>query len=363
MKFRNALLTAGFLVTPLVAQAQAVNGPYISLGLGVNMMQDQHLKSITVGGVAVPGAHTDLGSRVGPAAVAAIGWGFGNGLRAELEGNYRYNAFNSSSTPGLHVGGNEQKYGGMFNVLYDFVGLTPYFQPYVGIGAGYLAVKEQDLHASTAGFAVTSGAQTKGSFAYQGILGAAFPMTAMPGLALTAEYRFMGLVGDRTYGATATAGAAAAPASLKLDHNYNHTFLLGVRYNFGQAPAPVPVAAPAPAPAPAVQPARSYLVFFDWDKATLTDRARQIIKEAADNSTHLQYTRLEVNGYTDTSGSPQYNQRLSVRRAEAVAAELVRNGVPRNAISIQGFGETHLLVPTGPNVREPQNRRVEIIIR
>jgi outer membrane protein OmpA-like peptidoglycan-associated protein len=44
-------------------------------------------------------------------------------------------------------------------------------------------------------------------------------------------------------------------------------------------------------------------------------------------------------------------------------AELVRNGVPPQAITIQGFGETHLLVPTGDGVREPQNRRVEIIIR
>ena len=123
------------------------------------------------------------------------------------------------------------------------------------------------------------------------------------------------------------------------------------------------MAAPMAAPAPAVQPARSYLVFFDWDKATLSARARQIIKEAADNSTHVQYTQIEVNGYTDTSGTPQYNQGLSIRRAQAVAAELVRDGVPRNAIAIQGFGETHLLVPTGPNVREPQNRRVEIIIR
>ena len=104
-------------------------------------------------------------------------------------------------------------------------------------------------------------------------------------------------------------------------------------------------------------------MFFDWDKYNLTDRARQIIAEAAQNSTRVQYTRIEVNGYTDTSGSARYNQGLSVRRAEAVAAELVKDGVPRNAISIQGFGETHLLVPTGPNVREPQNRRVEIIIR
>ena len=104
-------------------------------------------------------------------------------------------------------------------------------------------------------------------------------------------------------------------------------------------------------------------MFFDWDKATLTDRARQIVKEAAESSTRVQYTRIEVNGYTDTSGTPHYNQRLSVRRAQAVAAELVKDGVPRNAIAITGFGETHLLVPTGPGVREAQNRRVEIIIK
>ena len=144
-----------------------------------------------------------------------------------------------------------------------------------------------------------------------------------------------------------------------MGESYNHSILLGLRYNFGQAPPPPP----APAPVPAQAPARSYLVFFDWDKATLTDRARQIIREAADNSTKVQYTRIEVNGYTDTSGTPKYNQGLSVRRARAVQAELVKDGVPANAITIQGFGDTHLLVPTGPGVREPQNRRVEIIIR
>jgi len=104
-------------------------------------------------------------------------------------------------------------------------------------------------------------------------------------------------------------------------------------------------------------------VFFDWDKATLSDRAREVIKNAADTSTKVQYTRIEVNGYTDTSGTKQYNQGLSVRRAKAVQGELVRNGVPATAITIQGFGDTNLLVPTGPGVREPQNRRVEIVIR
>jgi outer membrane protein OmpA-like peptidoglycan-associated protein len=146
---------------------------------------------------------------------------------------------------------------------------------------------------------------------------------------------------------------------IKANTDLNYSLLIGLRYAFNAPPPPPPAPMAAPAPAPA----RSYLVFFDWDKATLTPRAQQIIAEAAANSTKVKYTQIQVNGYTDTSGTPQYNQGLSIRRAQAVAAELVKDGVPKGAIAIQGFGETHLLVPTGPGVREPQNRRVEIIIR
>jgi outer membrane protein OmpA-like peptidoglycan-associated protein len=138
-----------------------------------------------------------------------------------------------------------------------------------------------------------------------------------------------------------------------------------VRYAFG-AVAPAPALAPAvqhPEIPPAPQAARTYLVFFDWDKSNLTDRARQIVAEAAQASTKVSYTRIMVNGYTDLSGTPQYNQGLSVRRAQTVAAELVRLGVPKTSIDIRGFGETHPLVPTAQGVREPQNRRVEIIIQ
>ena len=235
----------------------------------------------------------------------------------------------------------------MVNVLYDFNGLTPIVVPYVGLGAGYQWVNEDVT--SAAGLPSNLD-KTKGAFAYQAILGAAFPIAPVPGLAVTAEYRFMGLSGERTYN------------GLELGNNFNHALMVGLRYAFWSPPAPPPPAA-APMAAPAPAPARSYLVFFDWDKADLTPRAQQIIREAADNSTKVKYTRIEVNGYTDTSGTPQYNQGLSIRRAQAVAAELVKDGVPKGAIAIQGFGETHLLVPTGAGVREPQNRRVEIIIR
>ncbi len=186
-------------------------------------------------------------------------------------------------------------------------------------------------------------------------------MPRVPGLSLTTEYRFFGVPAARpsTVRRLCRVRRRRCRVALKAQSQYNHSFLLGVRYAFNVA-APV-AAAPAAAP-PAAAPARSYLVFFDWDKATLSDRARQIIKEATDNSTHVQYTRIEVNGYTDTSGTPRYNMGLSIRRANAVKAELIKDGVPQNAITTQGFGDTHLLVPTGPGVREPQNRRVEIII-
>jgi outer membrane protein OmpA-like peptidoglycan-associated protein len=121
-----------------------------------------------------------------------------------------------------------------------------------------------------------------------------------------------------------------------------------------------PAAAPMAAPAP--PPSSSYLVFFDWNKSNLSTRAQQIIKEAATNMAKVKHTQIAVNGYTDTSGTPRYNEGLSMRRAQAVAAELVKDGVPKSELAIKGFGDTHPMVPTGPGVREPQNRRVEIVV-
>jgi outer membrane protein OmpA-like peptidoglycan-associated protein len=339
---------------PLAAKAQPITGLYIGAGGGVNIMQDEGAKAESA--KAAIGGH--LRPTIGPAVDLSVGYGLGNGFRAEVEGSYRYNTFNGSSG-GTQGGGNEQKFGAMFNVLYDFVGMAPVVQPYVGVGAGYQWAQDRSLRLSQPGISATAPTDKVGEFAYQAILGAAFPIPNAPGLAVTADYRFMGLAGgDRKYNGTIN----AAPAGIKLDSDYNHTILVGIRYAFGAAPAPAPAAPPAAAVPPSPV-SRSYLVFFDWDKADLTERAKQIVSEAAANSTKVQYTRLEVNGYTDTSGTPAYNQGLSVRRAQAVAAELVKDGVPKSAIAIQGFGETHLLVATGPGVREPQNRRVEIIIK
>jgi outer membrane protein OmpA-like peptidoglycan-associated protein len=71
--------------------------------------------------------------------------------------------------------------------------------------------------------------------------------------------------------------------------------------------------------------------------------------------------QIQVTGYTDASGSVGYNQRLSERRANAVADALTRLGVARSDMMVSGRGKNDQRVPTADGVREPQNRRVEIV--
>jgi hypothetical protein len=351
-----ALSLAALALAPSGARAQPFQGIYIGAGAGYNI--PQNIQIVTP--QATPQRHYVV-SNNGFASLASIGYGLGNGFRFELEGNFRQDGF--SHVTGLPVAttgsGKIETYGGMANVLFDLDIGFPWLYPYIGGGAGYEQTRFNDVSATAQGSfgrgIVLQTSASAGGFAFQAIAGLSFPMPHVPGLSLTTEYRFMGIPGSESAHLTYPTG------SLKLDRQFTNSFLVGVRYAFGVTPPPMP--APASPAVPAPGPARSYQVFFDWDKATLTDRARQIIKEAAEASTKVQTTRIEVNGYTDTSGTPQYNKGLSIRRAEAVAAELVKDGVARGSISIQGFGDTRLLVPTGPGVREPQNRRVEIILR
>lgn len=72
--------------------------------------------------------------------------------------------------------------------------------------------------------------------------------------------------------------------------------------------------------------------------------------------------RIEVVGYTDSTGSAEFNAQLSQRRAEAVADALAAEGLPRESIAVRWHGEEQLSVPTGDNVHEPENRRVSIVM-
>ena len=146
-------------------------------------------------------------------------------------------------------------------------------------------------------------------------------------------------------------------------YNPPRMFGFSLRYRFEpNKEEPAPAAPYTPPPPQAVAPApRSYLVFFDFNKSDLTPQAVTIVDQAAANAGPAKVTRLTVTGHTDTVGSDAYNMRLSRRRAESVASRLEKDGIPSSEIEIVAKGKRDLLVPTADGVKEPQNRRVQIV--
>lgn len=106
----------------------------------------------------------------------------------------------------------------------------------------------------------------------------------------------------------------------------------------------------------------NFLVFFDWDSSVLTPAAREVIQQAAEEFRRANATGIMTVGHADTSGSTAYNNGLSERRAEAVQGALSSLGVPGPDIDVTWRGESDPLVATPDGVREPQNRRVEILL-
>jgi outer membrane protein OmpA-like peptidoglycan-associated protein len=146
-------------------------------------------------------------------------------------------------------------------------------------------------------------------------------------------------------------------------YGLKRVFGVELTYKFEPVQAEATTSTYTPPPAVAATPSvpSSYLVFFDFNKSDLTSQATQIVDQAASNAGPAKVTRLTVTGHTDTVGSDAYNMRLSRRRAESVAARLEKDGIPSSEIEIVAKGKRDLLVPTADGVREPQNRRVQIV--
>lgn len=125
----------------------------------------------------------------------------------------------------------------------------------------------------------------------------------------------------------------------------------GPRHGASMSPPPPPLGLP------------SYVVFFDFDKAVLTDAARKIIEEAADYARQNGTPALTAIGHADTAGASAYNMDLSKRRVDAVKAALVARGIAAQKITVKSVGEAGALPPEGGAPREPQYRRVEILLQ
>jgi outer membrane protein OmpA-like peptidoglycan-associated protein len=102
-------------------------------------------------------------------------------------------------------------------------------------------------------------------------------------------------------------------------------------------------------------------LLFATDSAEVLPAGHAIVAELADVA-KKHGGGIEVDGFTDTTGSPRHNDKLSIARAEAVASELSQNGVPQDRIESRGFGERELAVETPNNTPEAKNRRVVVKI-
>ena len=248
MQFRYVLLAATVLAAPLAfshaASAQPVTGPYVSLGAGYNIESSQRAKNIFVNGVGSQSAGVGhIITHNGYDVTGAVGYGFGDGWRVELEGDYINNGFDKLNLGGVdsHTSGHEGRYGVFANGYYDFdVGL-PYLFPYLGAGIGY---QEDAFNSFTPdGFNFN---KTKGAFAYQGIAGVAFPIAAVPGLSATVEYRLVALAGSRKF----NGAIDGLPGTFKVGSEYNNQINVGLRYQLYTPPPARPCSNPGPRGSP-----------------------------------------------------------------------------------------------------------------
>jgi OmpA-OmpF porin, OOP family len=354
-----AVLAAASIVgTAGAAAAADADGWYFTAGTGVNYVPDLKVHN-TVSAYDPAKVDTSLGMTI----VAGGGYAFGP-FRVEGEIGWRDNGLDKVTTP--HLGeasgsGDLTPWSFMVNGYYDFDTGTK-FTPYLGAGVGAVTLTGK---IEESGATISELGRT--GFGYQGIAGVAYKVTDQ--LAIKGEYRYLATAETDQPDDTGSIGAGTAKMTYQ-----SHAVLVGFIYRFGSAPQPMPATAaaaaapPAPAPAPpppAPAPAaavHSFLVFFDFDKSDISADARQTLQQAVAAAKSQGSTRIDLTGHTDTVGSAAYNMKLSVRRGEAVKKVLVELGIAADEITVVGKGKTDLLVKTPDGVREPKNRRVEIVL-
>jgi outer membrane protein OmpA-like peptidoglycan-associated protein len=115
------------------------------------------------------------------------------------------------------------------------------------------------------------------------------------------------------------------------------------------------------------QPPRptSFVLYFLLDSDELTAESQRLVANVFGEISRRPAPEIEIIGHTDTMGTEEHNDRLSLQRAERVRSSLIQRGIgiPPGSLHVAGRGKRELLVPTADQVAEPKNRRVELIVR
>jgi len=107
----------------------------------------------------------------------------------------------------------------------------------------------------------------------------------------------------------------------------------------------------------------TFEVFFDFDKSTISDTAAKIILDAATSAKNEKITSITLSVHTDPSLRNSAGHSLAERRLNAISAELTKDGIPSGQIILSEVDTDMPIVPTEDGLHEPQNRRMEIILR
>jgi len=341
MNIRLTVL-AGVASCMLAPPAFAGDGWYLGLGAGWDGRNDVQ--------VSDPLGSGTLSTNDNALVIGSIGYKFPElPFRLETEGGYDWHNLRQFDFNGVSIpaSGHSNLGSAFLNAIYD-IPIADRWAISLGAGAG----------ASFADTAVNSPIVTTSAdthFMWQGIGGISYEVN--PQIDLFVDYRYRDDMASRDI--TLPGGGVAHVGNVT-----ENAVIAGLRWYVWAPPPPqleVAASPPPPPPAPAPPPAvKTFIVFFDFNKSDLTSEAQQVVAEAVKTAKESGAVRVLVTGHTDTVGSDSYNQGLSVRRAETVKNEMVQQGMDGSTISIEGKSFHDPLVPTGPGVREPQNRRAVI---
>lgn len=347
MRLKTGLLAASAMAIGIAASpAQAATGWYFGLGAGVNWVEDGSIDEVSLG---VLSTANEFSYDTGYVVASSIGYDWGR-WRAELEIAYRHNDVDNFCTSGgcsTLQGADLWELSQMVNILYD-IPLGGRFSASVGAGVGgNLVVFDPG---PTGNFDNSNRGVDGDDYVFAGQLIAQVAYNLTERWQLFLDYHYMIMEDPELQDATEVTEIWEVEKT-------DHSVMLGIRFDLQRDGAAPPVVEPPVTPPKAP---KQFIVFFGFNKSNLTEEAARVVADAAAAAKEYGSASIAIVGHTDTVGSNQYNQRLSMRRAEAVKSGLQSNGIPANAITTAGRGETELMVQTGDGVKEPQNRRATI---